>query len=281
MPTTTVRSWWGKSQEAVLAFWYRTCPRGVAVLSLTAFVLCAGNGLADDGGRLPRAFIPGERLTFQLKWTVFPAGGAVLEVLPRERVAGYDACHFVLTVRSNKFVDPFYMVRDRVDAWADTAMGQSLRYRKKQHEGSTRRDITVAFDWEAMTARYVDRGKPREPIPITGGTFDPLSVFYWSRTVDMAVGDRLRRPVTDGKKHLLGIADVVRRERIRVPAGTFDTFLIEPDLKHLSGVFKKSPGAKLQVWVSADRRRLPVKLKSRVIVGSFTGELASVTGTAP
>ena len=87
--------------------------------------------------------------------------------------------------------------------------------------------------------------------------------------------------MTDGKKHVLGIADVVRRETITVPAGTFDTFLIEPDLAHVGGVFEKSPDAKIQLWVSADHRRLPVKLKSKVIVGSFSGELVSMTGTDP
>lgn len=229
-----------------------------------------------------KAFSPGERLTFVLKWTIIPAGEAVLEVLPREHMAGLDAYHFVLTARSNAFVDAFYMVRDRIDAWSDAAMNQSLLYRKKQHEGSTQRDITLSFDWEEMTAQYVNKGEAREPLPITPGTFDPLSVFYWARSVDdIGVGGRLQRSVTDGKKHVLGIADVVRRETIRVPAGTFDTFLIEPDLRHVGGVFEKSPNAKVQLWVSADKRHLPVKLKSKVIVGSFSGQLVSITGSEP
>jgi hypothetical protein len=228
-----------------------------------------------------RAFRPGERLTFILKWTIIPAGEAVLEVLPQEHVAGIDAHHFVLTARSNAFVDAFYMVRDRIDAWADSGMRQSLLYRKRQHEGSTHRDITVSFDWEEMTVQYTNHGEVREPIPISAGTFDPLSIFYWSRSADLVVGGRLRRSVTDGKKHVMGVADVVRRETVTVPAGTFDTFLIEPDLAHVGGVFEKSPDAKIQLWVSADHRRLPVKLKSKVIVGSFSGELVSVIGNNP
>lgn len=228
-----------------------------------------------------RAFRPGERLTFILKWTIIPAGEAVLEVLPREHMTGIDAYHFVLTARSNAFVDAFYMVRDRIDAWADSGMRQSLLYRKKQHEGSTRRDITVSFDWEDMTVQYTNHGEAWEPIPITAGTFDPLSIFYWSRTADLVDGGRMQRSVTDGKKHVMGVADVVRRETVTVPAGTFDTFLIEPDLAHVGGVFEKSPDAKIQLWVSADHRRLPVKLKSQVIVGSFSGELVSVTESGP
>jgi hypothetical protein len=255
------------------------CKR-IAVLFVAAFLLAAGPARAEgDGPASLTAFQPGERLTFALKWTIVPAGTAVLEVLPREHMAGLDTFHFVLTARSNAFVDAFYTVRDRVDAWADTAMQRSLLYRKKQREGSTRRDITVSFDWEAMTAQYVNGNDIRDPIAITEGSFDPLSIFYWSRFAPLAVGDRLQRPVTDGKKHVLGIAYIIRRESIRVPAGRFDTFLIEPDLRHVGGVFEKSPEAKLQLWVTADRRRLPVKLKSKVVVGSFTGELTGMIGT--
>ncbi|WP_319523405.1 DUF3108 domain-containing protein [uncultured Desulfosarcina sp.] len=252
----------------------------IAVFSAAAVFFAAGSVRAEgDAAADLTAFQPGERLTFALKWTIVPAGTAVLEVLPREHMAGLDAFHFVLTAQSNAFVDAFYMVRDRVDAWSDATMQRSLLYRKKQHEGSTRRDITVTFDWEAMTVQYINGNKVREPIAITEGSFDPLSVFYWSRFVPLAVGGRLQCPVTDGKKHVLGIAHVVRRESIQVPAGRFDTFLIEPDLRHVGGVFEKSPDAKLQLWVTADRRRLPVKLKSKVVVGSFSGELTGMIGT--
>ena len=248
-------------------------------IAVVVWLLIATSSWAGDAVKAVGAFQPGERLTFILKWTIVPAGEAVLEVLPREHMAGVDAYHFVLTARSNAFVDAFYMVRDRIDSWSDAAMQRSLLYRKKQHEGRTQRDITVSFDWNAMTAQYVNKQKPREPIAISAGTFDPLSIFYWARSAHLAVGGQLKHPVTDGKKHVLGIANVVKRETIRVPAGTFDAFLIEPDLRHVGGVFEKSPDAKLQLWISTDRRRLPLRIKSKVIVGSFSGELVSLTGT--
>jgi hypothetical protein len=254
--------------------------RGWAMVLWTLGCLAvAASVRAGDGTAGVSAFRPGERLTFVLKWTIIPAGKAVLEVLPREEAAGREANHFVLMARSNAFVDAFYKVRDRIDAWSDIGMHRSLRYRKQQHEGGTRRDITVAFDWEAMTARYSNQGDARKPIPIAAETFDPLSAFYFFRCLDLAVGERIQHSVTDGKQNQLGVAHVIRRETVRVPAGTFDTFLIEPDLAQVGGVFDKSPNAKIQLWVSADYRRLPVKLKSKVIVGSFTGELVNMRGT--
>jgi len=50
---------------------------------------------------------------------------------------------------------------------------------------------------------------------------------------------------------------------------------VEPEIRHIGGVFEKSKDAKLNVWVTADERRLPVKITSKVIIGSFVAELIS------
>jgi hypothetical protein len=44
-------------------------------------------------------------------------------------------------------------------------------------------------------------------------------------------------------------------------------------MKTLSGVFKKSPKGILRVWYSNDKRRIPIKISSKVVVGSFTAKL--------
>ena len=51
---------------------------------------------------------------------------------------------------------------------------------------------------------------------------------------------------------------------------TYDTYLIEPELKHVGGVFEKSKDAKIQLWVTADEHRIPVKIASKVAIGHFS-----------
>lgn len=57
-------------------------------------------------------------------------------------------------------------------------------------------------------------------------------------------------------------ARTIKRETITVAHGTYDTYLVEPGLQHIGGVFQKSKEAKLKIWVSADARRIPIKIKS-------------------
>jgi len=246
----------------------------VVITAITMFSLSVN----IEAGENDFPFNPGEKLTFQLKWTFIPAGEGVLEVLPLETIDGVKAYHFLLTVKSNSFIDHFYKVRDKIDAYTDIEMTHSILYKKKQQEGKTHRDIVVNFDWRNNKAVYSTLKEKRPPIDILPGSFDPLSAFYFVRLFDLEKKSAIERPVTDGKKCIIGKAAVIKRETLKLASGTYDTFLIEPEIEHVGGVFEKSKDAKIQVWVTADHRRIPVKLKSKVVVGSFVGELVSATG---
>ena len=223
-------------------------------------------------------FAPGERLEFQLRWTMIPAGKAVMEVMPMKTIGGTKVYHFRLTAKSNSFVDMFYKVRDRIDAYAVADMTQSVRYRKKQHEGKRRRNVRVDFDWNKEMASYRD-GKKHRQVELMPGTFDPLSAFYKTRMADFKKDGLIEYPVSDGKKCVTGLARIVKKETITTPSGTYETYLLEPDMKDVGGVFEKEKGAKIKLWVTADERRLPVKIASKVAVGSFVGELIAINKT--
>ena len=256
---------------------YKHSRSGQAIIVLACILVSVAFGGVCPARAEVLPFSVGEKLTFILKWGFIPAGEAVLEVLPPKKINGENANHFVLTARSNSFVDPFYKVRDRIESFTDTGMTRSLHYIKKQREGSTDKDIVVTFDWDEMTAQYSNYGELIDPIPLLPGTFDPLGALFYTRLAAGANVDEVSRPVTDGKKNVIGRARVVKREKINVPAGTFDTYKLEPVMKDVGGVFRKSKNAKLHVWVTADSRRMLIKVKSKVIVGSFVGELVSAT----
>ena len=254
----------------------RTC-QGIYAEWLTVLVLAvfaASAGPASARQQTP--FAPGEKLTFQLRWGVVPAGQATLEVHPPEMIDGQPAHHFVLTARTNRFVDVFYKVRQRIDAYADVQMNRSLLYKELHTVHRKQRDAEIRFDWENLQAQYVNFGKAKAPIDIHPGAFDPLSVFYYSRLFDPGRRALLERPVTDGKKCVIGRAAIVGRERIEVEGERYDTYLVEPELKEVGGVFEKSRDARIRIWVTADKRRIPVRIRSKVVIGSFTGDLVSV-----
>ncbi len=246
----------------------------VVLLVLLAYVPAALGGA-------PRPFYPGETLVFDFYWSVIPTGRGRLQVLPLETLDGVRAYHFRMTTRTNAFADLFYKVRDRFDTWTDVPVSRTLHYRKKQREGPTRRDIEVFFDWRRMQTFYFKSDRPRRRAVLRPGTLDPVAAFFWVRQYSLEAGRTVTRPITDGKKVFIGRVRVVRREKIRVSGKIYDTFLLVPELTHAGGVFEKSPGARVRIWVTADHRRLPVMIKSKVIVGSFRAELVESESVIP
>ena len=224
--------------------------------------------------RIP--FAPGEKLFFEVRWTFIPAAEAVLEVLPMETIDGLKRYHFAMTSKTYEFIDVFYKVRDRIEGFTDEGLTRSILYKKTQ-DGRTKRRISVSFDWDKLQAQYSNFNERAEPIPILPGSFDPLSLFYALRPFELKEGKNLEVPVTDGKRCIVGKAKVIRREKIKVRDTVYDTFLVEPELEQLAGVFEKFKNSKFQIWVTADGASIPVRIKGEVFVGSFVAELVSLT----
>jgi len=65
---------------------------------------------------------------------------------------------------------------------------------------------------------------------------------------------------------------VLRRERITVPAGTFNAIVVQPVIK-TKGIFSQDGHA--EVWLSDDSARMVLQLKSRLAFGSLNLYLTS------
>lgn len=238
--------------------------------SIAALILLAGPVKASQ---MP--FIPGETLFFEVSWGIIPAGRAVLKAGLGHPEGSHEGFHFSVEAYTYPLIDIIYKVRDRIDSFTDKAIEKSIVYRF-EGRGKRPKSWEVHFDWERLKARYTEGQRSREPIDILPGTLDPLSIFYAFRLQALSEGLSLSSPVTDGKRCVTGNARVLKKGTVKVPAGTFETYLVEPDLKHVRGIFEKSPGASIHVWVTSDGRSIPVRIKSKVIVGSFVAELISM-----
>ncbi|MEA3296372.1 MAG: DUF3108 domain-containing protein, partial [candidate division Zixibacteria bacterium] len=72
-----------------------------------------------------------------------------------------------------------------------------------------------------------------------------------------------------GKKYPLEVK-VLKKETISVDAGTFSCIVVEPLMRSV-GVFKHQ--GRLKVWLTDDRLKMPVVMKSKILVGSISAEL--------
>lgn len=231
---------------------------------LAAVPASAQTRVADDHGV---AFNPGERLEYAVSYGPVPAGSMELRVVELAPLGDRTAYHFASEVESNRAVSYVYEIESREDAWLDADRLHSLKYRRDSVEKGKERDRDYTFDQE----RHVRVDADGETRPTSPNAVDQLSMIYYLRLLPYDQGSKftLRNQADPGDNPLT--VRVLKRERIKVPAGTFDTWVLELGLQTDSGVFKK--GGDNRLWVTADARHLPVKISSKIGLGNFVADL--------
>jgi hypothetical protein len=224
----------------------------------------------DSFSTLKPDFVPfgaGEKLVFSVQYGLVTAGEATLEVRNLASIGGRPAYRIISDARTNDFFSKFFSVRDRYESYMDTTALHSLRYEKHVREGKFKRDDAVDFDQAGHRAVYKNK-----VVPIPPRTQDVLSALYYVRTLPLEVGQAISiANHTDGKNYPL-VVKVLGREHVKVDAGEFDCIIVEPILRG-PGVFNQQ--GRLTVWLTDDRRRLPVLMKSKVAIGHVAAILKS------
>ena len=227
-----------------------------------------------SGSGIP--FQPGEKLTYRGTWGIIPAGDLTLVVLPKETINGIEAYHFVMITKTNKVVDLIYKIREKQDSYVDTGMTHSIFYKKKT-ESEHPRDESINFNWEKMEATYTNFGQTKSPIHILPGTFDPLGFFYAIRFQNLKENSEIFIPLTDGNNVNIEVRVIVgKRDMIKIGEKIYDTFEITPNMEmldKLGKVVKKSDHPQLKVWVTADEKKIPLKIRTKVGIISFDFDL--------
>ena len=211
------------------------------------------------------AFGVNEKFSFDINYGFVNAGTANMEVVRLIDYKKRPCYQIVTTANSNSFFSTFYKVEDKIESIVDAIGIFSWRFEKKLKEGSYRSDRMYEFDQKNNKVFYNE-----DTLVVPSQVQDAISVLYYIRTQDLKVGETIRVDnFTDGKLYPLEV-DILKKETITVKAGTFDCIVVEPLQKGV-GVFKNE--GKLKVWLTDDRLKMPVQMKSKVIVGSITAEL--------
>ena len=234
----------------------------------------AGGGraaLGPDGEIGVPPFGVGERLKFEIKYGFISAGTATLGIPETVTERGYECYRIVSLAESNSFFSAFFRVRDVAESYLDTRELVPRRFEKRLREGNFRAHDIVLFDHDRHVALYPKRGD--RLVPISVGSQDILSSLYYVRMMDLTVGrSTFIDNHADRKNYPLEIK-VLRKERVKVPVGRFDCLVIEPVMRG-AGLF--SHQGRLTVWLTDDAARIPVLMKSKIMVGSITAVLTDV-----
>lgn len=224
-------------------------------------LLVAGSwSVFAQGNALPAK----ETLYYNVEWRLITAGKAKIEWNSAPRGAGHVNLHLESVGLVSKLfrVDDDYAVNLGPGMCAESSLFTA-------QEGSRQRETRITFDAAKGKADYLERDRAKnsvilqKQIDIPACVHDVAGGLFYLRTLNLEPGQSVNIPVTDGKKSVLAKVEAQAREDVKTPEGVFHTIRYEV---YLFNDVLYHRAAHLNVWLTDDRRRLPVQIRVRMTI---------------
>ena len=216
-------------------------------------------------------FDGGERAVYKASWNGVPVATADIST-SSQIIDGKKFYSVRVEAKTSPVLDLFWKMRDTITSTIEAKALAPTRFTFSQRENQKVIDTEAKFDAKAKkwSVHRDERRKVKKyEFDQPPNTIDPITAVYLARSQDFKVGDHLYFNIFGGKYRYLLDLEVERREKIRIASGSVDAFKVVPRIKN---VMKQGYAERLNeasVWISADERRIPVMLSSRIFVGSI------------
>lgn len=194
-----------------------------------------------------------------------------------------------LTAASEPWADNFYMVRDTLNGVITKEGFKAKFYEKIAHEGDDHKHDIVRFVHEGdkvtglCSRRVVKKGKEKVNTQLTleaeGRTVDMMSAYYYMRSIpyeDWKPGQSESITIFSGKRKETLTIKYHGIENAKADKGSFRCY-------HITFIFTSDGGKKtsddMDAWISADSRRIPIRLEGKLPVGKVHCIYAGETGS--
>jgi hypothetical protein len=211
-----------------------------------------------------------KQFIYYIYWTGIRAGKAVLH---------YQSTPEGISIKTHATSSAFISLFYKVDDMAQSILypdGYPKKFTLKVRQGRHKRDKATYFGKSAdgKTQKIVFHNIRDEDIfeyYFDTPAYDPLSAFHEMTKRDLSVGKSYYIDIFDNEKLWNTEVQVLRKEKVRVPAGEYDTLVVKPILQS-EGIFPKT--GEITIWATDDDRKLPVLMKSKARIGYFKAVLA-------
>ena len=217
-------------------------------------------------------FRVGEQLNYRvfLPNVALAAGLASFQVRAHSKYFNRDGLLFTVTAQTTNAIQHLFFANDVISSYADPKTLLPFQTELNLIEGRRRENIKLTINQDYGTAT-TDKGV-RIEIPV--GTHDYLSFFYALRTFNLVPPRRSAVSILVNNKPKTLFINAFKRESIQLASQTI------PAIQFLLTTDDPQPDKhQLRVWISDDRRRLPLRLTAVTELGALRADLAIIPVT--
>jgi hypothetical protein len=226
------------------------------------------------------AFDTGEWFKFKMSYSGWMKAGEATLKVNEGKIDGKPVFHVVGKGKTTGLISWVFKVKDRYESYIDKKALIPYRFIRDIDEGGHTKKIEIDFDQVNNKAHVFNKKhNTRKIIDTKPNVQDMISTFYFLRnTLDMTnlkVDDEVRTDMFfDGENYGFKIK-YLGKETIRTAFGKVECLKFRPYV--MAGrVFKEEES--LTLWVSADKNRIPLRLKADLAVGSLRADLDAFRG---
>jgi hypothetical protein len=220
-----------------------------------------------------RAFTVGEKVSFTVYYAVagiYVNAGTASFSSTLETLNNRPVYHITGEGKTNSSYDWIYKVRDKYETYIDTATMQPLKFVRNVNEGGYKKYQNITFNKTTNTAVATD-GVFKVPACVQ----DVVSSMYYARNIDFSKlqpGDRIPFSMFLDNEVFNMYIRYVGKETIKTKYGKFRAIKIKPLL--LKGQIFEG-GENMNVWITDDANRIPVRVESPLVVGKVKIDMMS------
>lgn len=217
-------------------------------------------------------FPDGQSYVYAAEWHLFNAGTATVKLESTGTEQKVTAI-----ADSAGVANVLYGVHDRFEARFDPKTFCSLGLTKHTEEGPHKRDTHVTFDYpkrkSMLQEKNLKTGENKQvENDIPPCVTDVVTGFYYLASLPLQLGNSYTFPVNDGGKTAEVTARVEGKEKVKVPAGEFQTIRVAAEAN--SGTLKGR--GRVWAWFTDDANHTPVQMRAKLSWGTLLFRLQRI-----
>lgn len=219
-------------------------------------------------------FNAGEEAVYRASWNGVPVATAKVHTVPLW-VEGKKFYQVRVEAKTSKVLDLIWRMRDTISSTFEAKSLAPSRFVFNQRENRKVTDTHAVYD--RVNKKWIvnrQRGKKLTNFEFDSpNTLDPITAVYLARSLELRMGEKLYFNVFGGKSRYLLELEVEGKEKIELDSGKHDALKIVPRITNITKDGYAGRVREATVWISADEKRTPLLLASKVFIGTVYIEL--------